>query len=167
MPPKLPNSSQSLQCFLHWLAHFRQSCCRFFPLSLSLPSCLSFFSCLSLHPLCCIVLFISLSGPLFLSQRIYKTRLSSALSFLSVCTSIVRKKATTIFRTIHKQPSSGCYDTPQAIVIESHYSWDLTFNPSYVIGLLFAAQAGLTPQTDVLLAAMLLHCVPTPATSQR
>lgn len=148
MPPKLPNSSQSLQCFLHWLAHFRQSCYRFFPLSLSLPSCLSFFSCLSLHPLCCIVLFISLSGPLFLSQHIYKTRLSSALFFSSVCTSIIRKEAT-VFRTIHKQPSFGCYDTPQAIVTESHYSWDLTFNPSYVIGLLFAVQAGLTPQTGV------------------
>lgn len=51
-------------------------------------------------------------------------------------------------------------------MIESHYSWDLMFNPSYVIGLLFAVQAGLTPQTGVLLVAMLRHCVPTHARSQ-
>lgn len=66
--------------------------------------------------------------------------------FLSVCTSVIRREATK-FRAIHKQPSSRCYDTPQAIVMESHYSWDLTSNPSYVIGLLSAVQAGLTPQT--------------------
>lgn len=83
-------------------------------------------------------------------------------SFLSVCTSAVRKEATTIFHAIRKQPSSGCYDTPQAIVIESHYSRDLTFNPSYVIGPLSAVQAGLTPQTAAHFATMLRHYVLTP-----
>lgn len=47
-------------------------------------------------------------------------------------------------------------------MIESHYSWDLTFNPSYVIGLLSAVQAGLTPQTAAHFAAMLRHYVLTP-----
>lgn len=46
--------------------------------------------------------------------------------------------------------------------MESHYSWDLTFNPSYVIGLLSAVQAGLTPQTAARLAATLRHYVLTP-----
>lgn len=34
---------------------------------------------------------------------------------------------------------------PAAIMIGSHYSWDLPFNPGYVIGLLSSLQAGLSP----------------------
>lgn len=47
-------------------------------------------------------------------------------------------------------------------MIESHYSWDLTFNPGYVIGPLSAVQAGLTPQTAAHFAARPRHHVLTP-----
>ena len=51
-------------------------------------------------------------------------------------------------------------------MIGSHYSWDLPFNPGYVIGL-STVQAGLTPQTSVRLAMMRRRYISTRATSQR
>lgn len=135
----------------------------FSPLARPFPSVLlPFFSPQSLSPIMSILFLMPVTSPTLLYCSLHLT-LAPSFSpstfikpaspplcfFPSVCTSIVRKEKTTIFRTIHKQPSSGCYDTLQAIVIESHYSWDLTFNPSYVIGLLFAVQTGLAPQTGM------------------
>lgn len=41
--------------------------------------------------------------------------------------------------------AAGLLGYPEAIVIGSHYSWDLPFNPGYVIGPLSSLQAGLSP----------------------
>lgn len=56
---------------------------------------------------------------------------------------------------------AGLLGYPAAIVIGSHYSWDLPFNPGYVIGLLSSVQAGLTPQTGAHLATMQCYHVST------
>lgn len=83
--------------------------------------------------------------------------------FLPICAPITTTTTTTIFCTMPKQPSKHCWllRYPAAIVIGSHYSWDLPFNPGYVIGLLSSVQAGLTPQTSAHLAAMQRYHVST------
>lgn len=89
------------------------------------------------------------------------------LFFPPICTPITITTTTTTFCTMPKQPSE-CHwllGYPTAIVIGSHYSWDLPFNPGYVIGLLSSVQAGLTPQTSMHLAMMQCYHVLTSTAS--
>lgn len=87
------------------------------------------------------------------------------LPFLSVFPTTTK---VTIFCSLPKQPSESSWLLwyLAAIVIGSHYSWDLPLNPGYVIGLLSTAQAGLTPQTSMHLAMMQCYYVSTRTTSQ-
>lgn len=58
-----------------------------------------------------------------------------------------------LYQTKHLE-SCRLLGYPAVIVIASHYSWDLPFNPGNVIGLLSSVQAGLTPPTSTHLAMM-------------
>lgn len=138
------------------------------------PSCVSSlypFS-QSVHPLHSIVLcLLSIHLPLWpslcLPAHIYTLQLPpppfpffSMSVFFSSSSSVLpsqQQQQPTIFCTMpKKQPSECCRLLwyPAAIVIGSHYSWDLQFNPGYVIGLLSSVQASLTPQTSTHLGMM-------------
>lgn len=104
-------------------------------------------------------LFISLSALLFvfrLTFTLSKPSRSLSLHSFFFPIAVTATKVMTIFCSMPKQPSECCWLLwyPVAVVIGCHYSWDLQFNPGYVIGLLSTVQAGLTPQTGVHLAMM-------------
>lgn len=105
-------------------------------------------------------LFISLSGlPHCLPGAYFYIPLHSfLLVFIPLSVLASQQQTNNNNNILPKQPSERCrlLGYPAAI-IASHYSWDLPFNPGYVIGLLFSVQAGLTPQTSIHSAA-LLHC---------
>lgn len=165
------------------LLFFCLSC--FFPPSKSLSASLfqsafslSLFSCLSVDPVCYyLFLFFFYLPSIHLTLRpclrahthTLQTPLLRPnvcfLPFLSVFPTTIK---VTIFCSMPKQPSESSWLLwyLAAIVIGSHYSWDLPLNPGYVIGLLSTAQAGLTPQTSVHFAMMQRYYVSTRTTSQ-
>lgn len=181
MPLKLANSFWSPQCFLHCLSFFF-CLSHFFPPSKSLSASLlqsafslSLFPCLSVDPVCYYLFFYlpSIHLTLWPCLRAHTHTLQTPplrldvcfLPFLSVFTTTTK---VTIFCSMPKQPSESSWLLwyLAAIVIGSHYSWDLPLNPGYVIGLLSTAQAGLTPQTSMHLAMMQCYYVSTRTTSQ-